>query len=159
MRKWLKVGFWISLLIIILAPIMLDIFKARMLPKADKDQVYLWIDAPNNTSIETTTKIAREVEIFLLGYKKSSTQSGTIVSGEVILSRILPKDLRIVESTSTSVGDRLPADFANLFRGGNNRLSENQISMRINLTHSKDRDINSEDWVIAVRPLLTNFME
>ncbi len=150
-RTWLKVGFWMSLMIILIAPIMMDIFKARMLPKADKNQVYLWIDAPRNASIETTSKIAREAETFLLGYKKSEKT----VSGEISYTRVLPKELRIVESTSTSIGDRLTADFANLFRGGNNRLGENQISMRINLTPASERDLKSEDWVIAVRPLLT----
>jgi multidrug efflux pump subunit AcrB len=52
---------------------MLDVFKARMLPKADKDQVYLWIDAPRNTSIEETTKIAEVAESFLLGYRKTES--------------------------------------------------------------------------------------
>lgn len=70
MRSWLKRGFWISLIIILVVPIMLDVFKARMLPKADKDQVYLWIDAPRNTSIEKTTEIAHAAESFLVGYKK-----------------------------------------------------------------------------------------
>ncbi len=95
-------GFWISLFIIIISPIYLDIFKARMLPKADKDQVYLWIDAPGNTSIETTEMIAHDAETFLLGYKKLSQKES--ISGEAQkYTRIMPKDLRIVESTSTSI--------------------------------------------------------
>ena len=44
-------GFWVSLLLIIVTPIMLDVFRARMLPKADKNQVYLWVDAERNTTI------------------------------------------------------------------------------------------------------------
>ncbi len=159
MRKWLKIGFWISLLVIMIAPIFLGIFKARMLPKADKDQVYLWIDAPNNTTIETTAIIARDAEKFLLGYKEIPTQTGSVVSGEKTFVRMLPKSLRIVESTSTAIWDRLPADFANLFRWGNNRIWEYQISMRIGLTHAKERDMKSEDWVIAVRPLLEKHLK
>lgn len=157
-RKWLKIGFWISLMIIIIAPIMLNIFKARMLPKADKNQVYLWIDAPRNTSIEETSKIARDVEIFLLGYKKERTPS--VVSWEVQekLTRILPKDLRIITDVNTSIWDHFLADFANLFRGGTNRTLENQISMRINLSSSKERDLKSEDFVIALRPILSNYL-
>ncbi len=154
MRSWLKRGFWISLIIILVVPIMLDVFKARMLPKADKDQVYLWIDAPRNTSIEKTTEIAHAAESFLVGYKKVEWT----VSGEAHLERILPRELRIVENVNTSIGDRLPADFANLFRGGNNRLMEHQISMRINLHHAADREMKSESWVIAVRPLLENML-
>ena len=65
---------------------MLDVFKARMLPKADKDQVYLWIDAPRNTSIETTNKIAETAENLLVGYNKNTT-----VSGETQYERFLPE--------------------------------------------------------------------
>jgi multidrug efflux pump subunit AcrB len=154
MRSWLKRGFWISLVIILIVPIMLDVFKARMLPKADKDQVYLWIDAPRNTSIEETTRIAEVAESFFVGYRKTEST----VSGETRLERILPEELRIVENVNTAIGDRFPADFANLFRGGNNRLMENQISMRINLKNATDREIQSEAWVIAVRPLLENML-
>ena len=41
-----------------------------MLPKADKDQIYLWIDAPENTPHVVMKDIAHDVETFLLGYKK-----------------------------------------------------------------------------------------
>lgn len=57
-------------MIILIAPISLDVFKARMLPKADKNQVYLWVDAPRNTTIETMNTIRHDIETFLLGYKK-----------------------------------------------------------------------------------------
>jgi len=141
-------------MIILMAPISLDIFKARMLPKADKNQVYLWVDAPRNTTIDTMTHIHHDIETFLLGYKKIESS----VSGEVKYSRILPKELQIIENLSTSVGDRFVPDFANLFRGGDNRILENQISMRINLSPSHDRDMNSEAFVIALRPILTDYL-
>lgn len=142
-RSWLKMGFWITLMIVMIAPIMLDIFKARMLPKADKNQVYLWIDANSNSTIETTESIADSVEDFLLG-----THSGTT----------LPEELAIVTNINASIGDRLLPDFANLFRGGNNRTQEHQISMRINLEESTHRDISSEEFVIAMRPLLRSYL-
>lgn len=153
-RSWLKIGFWISLMIIMVAPISLDIFKARMLPKADKNQVYLWIDAPRNTTIETMKNISHDVETFLLGYK----QWTPVLSGETRYVRILPKELQVIENINTSVGDRFVPDFANLFRGGNNRILENQISMRINLSPAHDREINSETFVIALRPLLSDYI-
>ena len=62
-------GFWISLILILITPIMLDVFKARMLPKADKDQVYLWVDAPRNLSVASVDAIAHDIETVLLGYK------------------------------------------------------------------------------------------
>ena len=66
MRTRLKYGFWISLILILVLPISLDVFKARMLPKADKNQVYLWIDTPRNTSIEKTQEIAHTAESFFI---------------------------------------------------------------------------------------------
>jgi hypothetical protein len=122
---------------------MLDIFKARMLPKADKNQVYLWIDASSNANIETTTNMAESVESYLLGGLSGSS---------------LPKELDIIQNINTSIGDRFLPDFANLFRGGNNRTQEHQISMRINLKESTQRDISSEEFVIAIRPLLRDYL-
>lgn len=140
-RKILKLIFWVSLGAIIILPIMWWIFKARMLPKADKDQVYLWIDAPRDYSIEKTQKIEEEVSNFLLNKKGS-----------------IPEDLRIVENISSTIWDRFLSDFANLFRWGSNRIMPNQISMRINLSENKYRDITSEQYSIQIRPLLRNYI-
>jgi multidrug efflux pump subunit AcrB len=43
-RKVFKITFWITLLLVIFSPIYFDIFKARMLPKSDQNQIYIWID-------------------------------------------------------------------------------------------------------------------
>ncbi|MDD2487624.1 MAG: efflux RND transporter permease subunit [Candidatus Gracilibacteria bacterium] len=140
-RKRLKLIFWASLMIVIILPIMLGIFKARMLPKADKDQVYVWIDAPRDYSIEKTKEIEDKVSAFLLNKTKG-----------------IPKDLDIVENVSSTVGDRFLADFANLFRGGSNRMMQNQISMRVNLLSNEEREIKSEEFVIRIRPILKNYI-
>lgn len=117
-----------------------------MLPKADKNQVYLWVDAERNTTIGGTSVIAKTIELFLMNY------SGT---GE---SSILPENLRIIEDINTSIGDRFLPDFANLFRWGNNRVGEHQINMRINLIPSHDREMTSEEFVIRLRPLLSEYL-
>lgn len=140
-RKALKAIFWISLWAVVLSPIMLWIFKARMLPKADKDQVYIWVDAPRDYSIEKTWKIEKDISDFLL-WKKWN----------------LPDNLKIVENISSTVWDRFLSDFANLFRWGSNRIMPNQISMRINLKENTQRDITSERYTIEVRPLLKNYI-
>ncbi len=140
-RTMLKLGFWIALFAILVAPIMLDIFKARMLPKADKNQVYLWIDAPREMTAQDMKKIGEDASNFLL----CKTEK-------------VSKEFCLTESVSTSVGDRFLGDFANLFRGGTNRTQENQISMRINLEESKFRDMKSEAYVIAIRPLLRAYL-
>lgn len=140
-RRNLKIGFWIALFAILVAPIMLDVFKARMLPKADKDQVYLWIDASRDSTAGQMKEIGEDASRFLL-CKTEKVQ----------------KDLCLAENISTSVGDRFLGDFANLFRGGTNRMQENQISMRINIVEAKHRDMKSEQYVIAIRPLLREYL-
>ena len=140
-RQILKYVFWISLFLIILSPIMLGIFKARMLPKADKNQVYVWIDAPRDVSIDQTKMIEKDLSDFLLGKAVK-----------------LPKELDIVESVSSTVGDKFLWDFANLFRWGSNRIMPNQISSRVDLVSSKERSIKSENYTIQIRPLLKNFL-
>lgn len=140
-RRMLKLGFWLALFAILAAPIMLDVFKARMLPKADKNQVYLWIDAERNSTAEQVQKIGEDASNFLL-----------CKTGETL------KELCLAENINISSGDRFLGDFANLFRGGTNRTQENQISMRINLVESKNREMKSEAYVIAIRPLLRNYL-
>ncbi|MDD2916567.1 MAG: efflux RND transporter permease subunit, partial [Candidatus Gracilibacteria bacterium] len=141
LRKRLKFIFWISLFVIIATPILLGIFKARMLPKADKDQVYVWIDTSRDASIETTKAIEKDLSDFLLGKAEK-----------------LPKELDIVEEVNSSIGDRFLGDFANLFRGGANRTMQNQLSSRVNLVPNAERDIQSEQYSIRIRPLLRNFL-
>lgn len=141
LRKRLKYLFWVTLFIIILSPIMLWIFKARMLPKADKNQVYVWIDAPRDYSVEKTKIIEKDLSNFLLGKAEK-----------------LPVELNIVENISSTIWDRFLWDFANLFRWGSNRVMSNQISTRINLISSNDRDIKSEEYTIKIRSLLKNYL-
>jgi hypothetical protein len=43
-RKIFKITFWVSLVLIVVLPIYFGVFKARMLPKSNQDQVYLWVD-------------------------------------------------------------------------------------------------------------------
>jgi len=143
-RRLFKIGFWLALFAIIISPIMLNIFKARMLPKADKNQVYLWIDAPRDTEVAKMLEISEDASNFLLC--KNQKESDAKLS--------VPESLCLAESTSTSIGDRFLSDFANLFRGGSNRVQEQQISMRINIEESKHRDMKSEEYAIKIRPLL-----
>lgn len=140
-RKRLKYIFWTMLFIIIISPIMLWIFKARMLPKADKNQVYIWIDAPRDYSVNKTKIIEKALSNFLLW----KTQK-------------LPSELNIVEDVNSTIWDKFLWDFANLFRWWSNRMMANQISSRINLTPNKKRNITSEEYVIEIRPLIKNFL-
>lgn len=142
-RRTLKYIFWISLFVIILSPIMLGIFKARMLPKADKNQIYIWIDVPRDYSVDKTKIVEKDLSDFLLWKVNSAS---------------LPKELNIVENVSSTVWDKFLWDFANLFRWGSNRIMSNQISSRIDLIPNKERDVPSEEYSIKIRPLLKNFL-
>ena len=97
-RKIFKATFWISLVLIIILPIWLWIFKARMLPKSDKDQVYLWIDAPRWTSVDKMLEIEKSVEEFFLKTPQND------------------KNLNITQSITSTIWTPFMWDFANLFR-------------------------------------------
>lgn len=141
-RRLFKIAFWFALFAIIVSPIALGIFKARMLPKADKDQVYLWIDAPRSWTASGLLAVEEDASNFLLGRSALN----------------IPSNLHIVREVSSSVGDRFLSDFSNLFRGGQNRTMEYQLTMRINLEHAADRDIKSEEYTIRIRPILRDYL-
>ncbi len=142
-RKLFKVTFWISLVLIIILPIYFGIFKARMLPKSNQNQVYVWIDWIRWDSASKMLNIEKDLKNFLLNNKD------------------LKKDLNIVESVSSSIWDPLSSDFANLFRWWSERKNEFQISSRINLIpkeEHKDR-IKSEVFTYEIRPLLISYLK
>lgn len=141
-RKIFKVTFWISLLLVIILPISFGIFKARMLPKSNKDQVYLWIDAPRGTSVEKMLQIEKSVQDFFLNHEK------------------LPSELKITKNISSSIGIPFMWDFANLFRWWWDRKDENQISSRINLLPKEEykQRIKSEIFTFEIRPLLREYL-
>lgn len=140
-RKKFKITFWISFLLVIILPVYFWVFKARMLPKSNKDQVYVWIDLPRDNNVLKSTKIADELQNFFLNNEK------------------LPKELKIAKNITTTTWTPFMWDFANLFRWWNQRIWEYQISSRINL-YSKDENdrIKSEDYVIKIRPLLRDYI-
>lgn len=113
----------------------MDGFRARMLPKADKDQIYVWMDLPRNQ-------------------KASESEKAAMLVSEILLDREgnLPEELRIATGVSSISGERFLPDFANLFRGSQNRSGEYQTSMRVSL--SGERKISSEEYVIQIRPIL-----
>ena len=139
-RKIFKITFWLSLFIILIAPIYFWIFKARMLPKSNQNQIYLWIDAKRGNSAAKTEEIEKYISKFLT-----------------------KKDY--VENITSTIWQAYIWDFANLFRWWLNRVWENQISMRINLVSpskyekkfGKTRD-NSEKITIELRPKLREYL-
>jgi multidrug efflux pump subunit AcrB len=91
----------------------------RMLPKADKNQLYAYIDLPNGTAVGETQAVTKSLE-------------------ELILKN---PEVRNVESF---VGEAPVVDFNGLFRGSSFRLFQNQATLRVNLTENKERNVSSE---------------
>ncbi|NTW45514.1 MAG: efflux RND transporter permease subunit [Candidatus Moranbacteria bacterium] len=92
----------------------------RMLPKADRQQFYVYLDMPTSTSVDVTRDIARETESVAL-------------------------DISEVESVESFVGEAPVSDFNGLFKGSATRVSGNQATLRVNLSESEDRDRMSEE--------------
>jgi multidrug efflux pump subunit AcrB len=59
-------------------PIYFGIFKARMLPKSNQNQIYLWVDAPRDYSSDKTKKIQEDITKFLLKKDYVSNVTSTI---------------------------------------------------------------------------------
>lgn len=57
-----------------------------MLPKADKNQVYIWIDAPRDYDVVKTKLIEKDLSDFLLGKMEK-----------------LPEELDIVDDISSTI--------------------------------------------------------
>ncbi len=186
-RKIFKLTFWVSLVLVIILPIYFWIFKARMLPKSNQDQVYLWIDWPRWSNIEKMLEIEKSVNEFFICSNSIIPAKAEIYKNEsnnLIDPRInheddkittnsewqqeiqkwnctITKNLQIVDNISSTIWLALPADFANLFRWWNNRTEEYQISSRINLIpkHENNNRIKSELFAIEIRPLLERYLK
>ena len=115
----------ISFFISMLLPL-LGVVKFRMLPKDDKEQVYLYLDLPGNTPVEKTDILAGHTEKFLLEYPE-------------------------IVSVQSFIGESQVVDFNGLFKGSSGRNGENQATIKINLLHPKDREKTSEELVFELR--------
>ncbi|MDA3814869.1 MAG: efflux RND transporter permease subunit [Patescibacteria group bacterium] len=120
-----------TVLVLFLLAVSLPVFrvvKFRMLPKADKEQFYLYLDLPEYTAVEKTNQVSRDIENFL--FQESSE----------------------IESIQNFIGESQVVDFNGLFKGSGGRIGENQATLKINLTHPDSRKITSEKIVLAIRP-------
>ncbi len=125
-RRRTLMGIVVGLLIISMALPMLTIVKFRMLPKADKEQFYVYIDLPQYASLEKTNEVVHVVEQFIM------------------------KNPEVV-SMQSYIGTPQIVDFNGLFKGSDGRRNENQATLKVNLTHHKHRNITSEQIVLALR--------
>jgi len=109
-----------------------ELIHFKMLPTADKEQFYLYLDAPENYSLKQTEKIAKDAEDFL--YKQPE-----------------------VSSIQSYVGTSIILDFNGLFKGADGRTNANQATLKVNLSQPEKRDIKSEQIVQEIRPKLLEY--
>lgn len=98
----------------------------QMLPKADRDQFYLYIDAPTGTARAATKHFTEAVVA-------ASLEHEAVVSAQLY------------------VAGAPVADFNGLFKGSPMRTGVDQATVRINLTPSSDRSESSTEIATAVR--------
>lgn len=119
--KRILLGLVVLFLIALSFPL-LKIVHFQMLPKANKDQVYVQVDLPYGTDILKT--------------KKTSTN---------LINTILKNDE--VDSIQSFIGTAPIPDFNGLFKGVQNRKESHQATLRVNLKKghkSSSIDITSE---------------
>jgi len=139
-RQKFKIVFWVLLLATITLPPYFYVFKWRMLPKSNQNQIYIWIDTPASMNLSWTNEVARDVQNFMKSYMFDEKKKDN--------------SARIVKDINYWIGTAPILDFSNLFRGVANRVWENYISMRVNLVSPKNRELSSEDFVIKIRPIM-----
>jgi multidrug efflux pump subunit AcrB len=128
-QRWLLRGalglFVVSLLLPAFA-----LVHFQMLPKADRDQFYLYLDLPEDTAADTTATMAARVS--------------AIVSTDPA-----------VESVQQFVGTAPLLDFNGLFKGAPSRTQLYQATLRVNLSPTNTRARSSTDIVSDIRAELT----
>ena len=105
----------------------------RMLPKADKDQFFLYLDLPESTSLTATSAAASDLE--------------TLIASE--------PDVTAVE---TFIGHAPIVDFNGLFKGSAARVGEHQATLKVHLTPHAERSRMSEDIALSLRHQSEDFL-
>jgi multidrug efflux pump subunit AcrB len=101
----------------------------QMLPKADRDQFYLYVDVPQGTAREATRKFTEEAVAV------------AIEQSEVVSAQMFVAGPPIV-------------DFNGLFKGAPERTDFDQATVRINLTSADTRSLSSTEIATEVRAAL-----
>ncbi len=118
----------ILLIISMLLPVF-GLVKFRMLPKADRNQFYVYLDTINNTNIEETNNVSKSI-------------TKAIFENENVIS---------IQET---VGEAPVIDFNGLFKGSDARKESNHATLKVNLIDKKDRNITSESIANNIRERL-----
>ncbi len=122
------------LLVISLSLPVFKVVKFRMLPKADREQFFIYLDLPAFANIGVTRNLVSDVEKLLISVDN-------------------------IESVQSYVGQSQIVDFNGLFKGSDGRVGENQATLKVNLTHPDKRKPSSSQIVLGLRDSLLQKME
>jgi multidrug efflux pump subunit AcrB len=103
----------------------------QMLPKADRDQVYVYIDLPPDASVEYTKEVTHAID-------------------ETILQ------IASVSNTQSYIGEPPIVDFNGMFKGAQGRDGKEQATMRVNFVPSQDRSESSSELATEMRKLVAD---
>jgi multidrug efflux pump subunit AcrB len=126
-RVFLLVSFTV-LIGVLLFPVF-KFVRFRMLPKADREQLYVYVDLNRGVSIEKTKSVADDFV-------------------ETLLSQ------QDVTSVQSFVGTPPVVDFNGLFRGVSARRESHQFTLKVNMSHPSQRAIPSERLAARYRDAL-----
>ncbi len=112
----------------------IGLVKFRMLPKADREQFFIYVDLPAGSSLEKTLAASQKLEDFLLKQPE-------------------------VTMVQAYLGHPPILDFNGLFRGVADRRAPHLATIRVGLTEPESRDIQSAKLVLELRPRLLKFIE
>jgi multidrug efflux pump subunit AcrB len=105
-----------------------------MLPKADRDQFYVYVDLPQGTRVEKTKEYTDYINHYLLQQEA-------------------------VKNVESFIGSASVVDFNGLFKGSGMRIYEQQATLRINLVSHEERDLSSEEIACNLRSYLNDYIQ
>lgn len=133
-QRKIFLGTTLGALIISLVLPLTPLVPFRMLPKADKDQFFIYLDMPAGTSMTATSAAAGDLEALA-----SSDAEVTAVE--------------------TFIGHAPVVDFNGLFKGSSARVNENQATLKIHLTPHTERSRMSEEIALSLRHQSSDFLD
>ncbi len=123
-----------SIFLVFVASVALPAFGLvhfKMLPNADRNQFYVYIDLPYGTvSKDLTKKVTDDISEILIKNKNVSSAQEFISTPPIL-------------------------DFNGMFKGAQNRASDNQSTIRVNLTPEEERSITSSKIVAEMRKAIS----
>lgn len=109
------------------------LLRFRMLPKADREQMYVYLDMDQGRSIDRTYEMSRDISKNLANEPE-------------------------VKSVQSFVGQPQSLDFNGMFKGAGARQGTHQAALKVNLSHPDDRDEMSEDIAFRLREKMKGWL-